>query len=293
MKNSAILLLSLVLFVAASPARAAVTDVLVTVDGAPVSRAQAMDLSFRRCGGEVVNALVEDILESKAVKANGITADSKEVSSRLKRISAQFADEATLRARLSESGASLEALRAQLEHDVRRERLVAKVKKVSLTDAEVRQFYDANREKLAQSPALHLRHLLVASENEARDFSTALRAGADFARLASQVSLDQTSKARGGDLGFVSAGMIPPDIEKVVFALKPGEISAPLRSPSGFHVFKLEESRPGKAAAFKEIAAELKQNLLAEKTAQAWKVYVQELRAAAKIELPERTAASR
>ncbi|MBI4059869.1 MAG: peptidyl-prolyl cis-trans isomerase [Elusimicrobia bacterium] len=282
MKNYAI---SLMLLIAAASARAAAPDALVTVDGAPISRTQAMELSFRRCGGEVVNALIEDVLQSQAVKANGVVSDPKEVAARLKRISAQFPDEATMRTRLSESGASLEALRAQLEHDVLRERLVAKVKKVSVTDAEVRQFYEANREKLAQSPALRLRHLLVATENEARDFATALRAGADFARLAASVSLDQASKARGGDLGFVSSGMTPPDIEKAVFALKPGEVSAPVPSPSGFHIFKLEESRPGKAANFKEIQADLKRNLIVEKTAQAWKTYAQELRAAAKIEI--------
>lgn len=277
----------LVLLAAAAPARAAVSDVLVTVDGAPISRAQAMDLSFRRCGGEIVNALVEDVLESKAVRVHGVKADAKAVAARLKRVSAQFPDEATLRARLSESGATLEGLRAQIERDVLRERLVAKVKKVTITDAEVRQFYAANQEKLAQPPTRSLRHLLVAGENEARDFAVALRAGADFARLASSVSLDQATKARGGDLGFVSAGMLPPDIEKVVFALKPGEISAPVRSPSGFHLFKLEESRPGRLAAFQEIATDLKQNLLAERIATAWKSYVQELRAAAKIELPQ------
>ena len=279
------LLLLPAVWAATMPAHAAAADVLVTVDGTPIARSQAVELSFRRCGGEVVNAMIEDVLESKAVKSNGVTADPKEVAARFKRISATFPDEAALRARLAESGATPDALRAQLEHDLLRERLIAKVKQVAVTDAEVRQFFDANREKLGQPPAMHLRHLLVATESEARNFAVALRAGGDFSRLAAQVSLDQATKTKGGDLGFVSAGMLPPEMEKIAFALKPGEISEPLASPGGFHLFKLEESRPGKAANFKDIQVDLKQNILTAKTAEAWKVYVQELRSAAKIEV--------
>ena len=288
MKNLSLLV---ALLAAAAPAQAgSAPDVLVTVDGAPISRAQAVEASFRHCGTEAVNAMIEDILESKAIAANAITADPKEIAARLKRISAQFPDEAALRERLSKNGSSLEDLKAQIKHDVLRERLLAKVKHVSVTDDEVRKFYDANREKLAQPPTLHLRHLLAANESQARDFVTALRAGADFARLAATASLDQDGKAKGGDLGFVTAGMLAPELEKAVSTLKPGEISEPVQSPAGFHIFKLEESRPGKAANFKDIQDALKQNILAEKIAQAWKSYAQELRAAAKIEVPPAAA---
>ena len=279
------LLISVVLLASAASARAAAPDVLVTVDGAPIPRARAVELSFRRCGTEVVNAMIDDVLESQAIAANSVTADPKEVASRLKRVSARFPDEAALRERLSKNGSSLEDLRAQLKRDVLRERLLAKIERLSITDDEVRRFFDANREKLAQAPSLHLRQLLVATQDEARDLAAALRAGADFARLASSVSLDQKSKANGGDLGFVTAGTLAPEIEKAVSALKPGDVSEPVPSLNGFIIFKVEEFRPGKAPSFKDIQADLKQDLLASKTSQAWTAYIQRLRAAAKIEI--------
>jgi len=84
------------------------------------------------------------------------------------------------------------------------------------------------------------------SEAEARaladDIVKQLRGGADFAKLAEQYSEDPTSKAAGGDFGVIKAvGDFPPELKSVVFALKPGEIGEPLRQPTAFYIFRVEE----------------------------------------------------
>ena len=282
-----------VFLAAGAPARAGVPeDALVTVDGTPISRRTAVDLSFRRCGAEVINDLIDDILESRAIQANGITSDPEEVAARMKGSYDQFQGEAGLRAHLSESGSSLEELRAQIESEVLRERLLAKVKHVSVTDAEVRKFYDANQKvrTKAVASAAHLLTILVGSEDAARAYVASLRAGADMARLASTISLDHESAVHGGDLGFVTAEQIGPEPAKVAFALKPGEISAPVKTPTGYHIFKLVELRPGVASSMEADFANVKKELISEKTGDAWKIYSKELRSEAKIELPAPTA---
>jgi peptidyl-prolyl cis-trans isomerase C len=69
-----------------------------------------------------------------------------------------------------------------------------------------------------------------------------LRGGADFAKLVEQYSDDATSKAAGGDFGVIKAvSDYPPELKSAVFALKPGEISEPLRQPTAFYIIRLEE----------------------------------------------------
>jgi parvulin-like peptidyl-prolyl isomerase len=79
----------------------------------------------------------------------------------------------------------------------------------------------------------------------AADIVKQLRGGADFAKLVQQYSEDPTSKAAGGDFGFIKAASDYPDeLKSAVFALKPGEISEPIRQPTAFWILRLEERGP-------------------------------------------------
>jgi peptidyl-prolyl cis-trans isomerase C len=84
------------------------------------------------------------------------------------------------------------------------------------------------------------------SEADARtlaaDIVKQLRGGADFAKLVAQYSEDAASKAAGGDFGLVKAvGEYPAELKTAVFALKPGEISEPIRQPTAYYIVRLEE----------------------------------------------------
>lgn len=269
-------------FAAAAEAPAE-SPVLATVNGVPIRQSDVAARAYQQYGTAVLNAIADDILVGQAVDAQKVKPDAKEINSRLKRIQDQFPDEKTFKEKLTASGSSLEALRAQIQEQVRREDLVVSAKKLALTDSEVKDFFEANKDKLSTPEAVRLRHILVASDKEAGDFLVAIRAGADFGRLASQVSLDAASKDKGGDLGFISKGMLQADMEKVIFALKPGEVSGIVQSTMGFHLFKLEELRSPKPAVFKEVQKDLKAALLADRINKAWPVYLQELRQSGQI----------
>ncbi len=87
-------------------------------------------------------------------------------------------------------------------------------------------------------------HIVVQSEAEAKQTLAELKAGADFARLARQRSMDATA-ATGGDLGWFGKGKMIPDLDKGVAKLKkPGELTDVIKTPFGYHVVRLEEKRP-------------------------------------------------
>ncbi len=261
-------------------------DVLVTVNGTKVRRAEVQERLWQRYATQALNEVVDDLLVEQAVKSLGIKADSREVDTRLKRIQGQFPDEGTFKQRLASSGGTLKALKEQIQGQVLREALLISAAGIKITDADVRSFFDANKDKLGSPEAVRARHLLVASEKEAQDFLVALRAGADFVKLAGSVSLDAQSKPQGGDLGFIARGMVVPEIETAVMALKPGEVSGPVKTALGWHLFKAEERRAASPADFAQIKGDLASAILADRLTKAWPDYIKELRQKAKLETP-------
>jgi foldase protein PrsA len=275
--------LTLAVLLAAGPAWAA-DKVLVKVNGAPIKKAEAMDRAWKAYGTAVINEMMDEILVTQEAKAKGLKADAASVEGRLSRIKSQFSDEKTFQTRLSDSGLSVKDLKAQLDRQVLRESLVVSARGLSVTDDEARQFFDSNKDKLGSQESYRLRHIVVATEKEANDFLVAIRAGADFAKLASEVSIDAASKDKGGDLGFQNAGMFQADIRKVVSSLKPGQTSSPVKTDMGFHLIRVEEVRPPKPAVLAEVQGELKAALLADKISKSWPGYIAELRGKAKLE---------
>jgi len=281
------LLSSLLLATTATAAAPKAPAVLAIVNGVPIKRVEMMDRAWKQYGTAVLNDTIDDILIHQASKFLAVKPDAQEVAARLRRIMSQFPDEATFSARLAATGTSLPQLRGQIEEQVLRENLVAKAKGLQVTEAELKAAFDANKDRLASPDAIRIRHIVVANEKEAADFLIAIKAGADFAKLASQVSLDNGTKDRGGDAGFLSHGMLLPELEKAISGLKPGQVAGPVKTPLGYHLLKVEEIRPAAPAVFDNVKGELRASLLADKVSKAWPDFLRELRAKAKIETPK------
>lgn len=134
-------------------------------------------------------------------------------------------------------------------------------KQIKADPAAVQDWYAQHKDQFVAPEERHLRHILItvsgdeaAAEAKAQALRKQLADGADFAALAKTESADPGSAAKGGDLGWVSHGMMVDAFEKAAFALKPGEISQPVKSPFGYHIIQLEGVRGGGDATFDQIA---------------------------------------
>jgi parvulin-like peptidyl-prolyl isomerase len=89
---------------------------------------------------------------------------------------------------------------------------------------------------------VHARHVLLNTEEEARQILSQLQAGADFATLAQTYSQDVSTRDSGGDLGFFPQGVLTSaEVESAAFALQPGQISDVIASPLGYHIVQTVE----------------------------------------------------
>ncbi len=150
----------------------------------------------------------------------------------------------------------------------------------SLTEAAVHARYN---ETVAGKPGeeeVHARHILVASEDEAKKIIAELKAGADFSELAKKYSTDPGAQ-QGGDLGFFKKADMLPEFSAVAFALQPGQVSpTPVHTQYGWHVIKVEERRTDTPATYEASRDQLRQTMIQEGVQKA----VQEARAGVSIE---------
>jgi parvulin-like peptidyl-prolyl isomerase len=93
----------------------------------------------------------------------------------------------------------------------------------------------------AEAEQVHVRHIMVDSEEAALEIQSMLQEGADFVTLARERSLDLATKDNGGDLGWFPRGLVAPELENAAFGLQPGQISAVVQLGEGYHIIQLVE----------------------------------------------------
>jgi peptidyl-prolyl cis-trans isomerase C len=152
------------------------------------------------------------------------------------------------------------------------------VKKNPVKDADIKAEYDKYKATVGDKE-YHARHILVATEQEAKDIITKLKAGGKFEELA-KVSKDGSAN-NGGDLDWANPGSFVKPFSDAMVALKPGQITeTPVKTQFGYHVIKLEEVRAAKVPSLEEVKGQVAEALQQRKLA----AYREELMKKAKVQ---------
>lgn len=150
----------------------------------------------------------------------------------------------------------------------------------SVGEAAAKTYYDDQVKALKTKEEVEARHILVDSEDKAKELKKKIEEGGDFAALAKENSKDPGTKDDGGMLGYFSTGQMVPAFEQAAFALKKGEVSNPVQSQFGWHLIKVEDRRQKPPPTFDEV----KDRILASLVHQRAQAVAAKLREGAKIE---------
>ena len=135
----------------------------------------------------------------------------------------------------------------------------------TLSPEAIQARYDKDYAGKSGDPQVHAEHILVASEEKAKDIIAQLNKGADFAALAKENSTDPSAKENSGDLGWFKKGDMLPEFSDAAFALKPGQITqTPVHTRFGWHVIKLEQTRVAPPPPIDEVRDEIRQQIIQE-----------------------------
>jgi len=153
--------------------------------------------------------------------------------------------------------------------------------KAALTDDALHQTYNDAVKSMGGQEEVHARHILVATEQEAKDLQAELKKGTAFDKLAREKSTDKASGAEGGDLGWFKRTDMVKEFSDAAFALKKGELSeAPVKTQFGFHLIKMEDRRQAPPPSFEELSDPIREELARETVSGL----LDQLRSTAKIE---------
>ncbi|MEW2918703.1 peptidylprolyl isomerase [Ruegeria sp. ANG10] len=150
-----------------------------------------------------------------------------------------------------------------LENETRSMRAVQTVDALideNLTDDVIQDAYDAQYADFEGSDEFNASHILVETEDEAKDIKAQLDDGADFAEMAKEHSTGP-SGPNGGELGWFGPGQMVPEFEAAVIALDKGQISEPVKTQFGWHLVTLNDKRKTEAPELEQVRAELTQTL--------------------------------
>lgn len=253
----------------------------VALLGAPGMQAFAQDKVVATIDGKPITEGDLAVAESEIGSDMGTMPGPQKRTSLLEfLIDNQLFAEAGEKAKLDQ-GPDFETRLAYLKRRALRELYFEKVIKGSVSDADARKIYDDQVKLLKPEEEVSARHILVETEEQAKELKAKLDKGADFAQLAKENSKDPGSKDDGGNLGYFGHGQMVPQFEEVVFKLKKGEVSDPVKTQFGWHLVKLEDSRTKQPPAFEIVKDRIAQSLLLQKAQKT----AMELRANAKIEI--------
>ena len=167
------------------------------------------------------------------------------------------------------------------EAQLLQQELIERKLKTAVTDKLIDAEYNKLAKELKGQKEVKIAHILVDTEEKAKQLKEKLNKGSKFEDLVKEFSKDEGSKATGGELGYVMKGQLVPEFENKAFSMKQNEISDPVKTQFGWHIIKVLDSRdvtiPPKEQALNGIKGKLSRDAIEK--------YITELADKAKIEL--------
>jgi len=158
---------------------------------------------------------------------------------------------------------------------------------VHVGEDEIEEYYWTHLLQFYRQDRLRARQIVVETKAQAQTLKQKLDEGADFEELARRYSRGP-EKDQGGDLGWVGKADLPQAFSRVLFKMKPGKYSDPVATQYGFHIFLVEERKRGGRISLEEAKKIIEEDLRLQKINQAFRVWLENLRAQANIVIPNR-----
>ena len=237
----------------------------------------------------LLNQLIDDKLILSEAKKKGIGAADEEIDSKLQVVRDRFESEKQFRDALASQNMPLSGLRESFKNEIIKSKLIRREIgwKVVITPLEVRQYYDARIDDFKESERTVVFNILIKQDSAGMTDEKArfligkihglLEDGGDFKELAIEYSHGPNAK-NGGNLGLVKKGQMFEEIDKAIFSLKEGEVSGIVKSPLGYHLFKVTEKHHANVKDFYTVNSEIEELIYKKKIEKSFKKWLKELR---------------
>lgn len=249
-------------------------EIVATVGDSKITKEELYDKLVEQGGSNILSQMIDAEIINQEAKKEKIQVTDEEIDAEMENYMAQYGGEEMFESVLQQSGLTKDDLKGDIIQYIQIEKLVDS--RISITDEEIKEYFEENKDKLGQEEQVKASHILVEDEKTAKDLKKQLDDGADFAELAKEHSTDPGSAENGGELGFFGKGKMVKEFEDVAFAAKVDEISEPVKSEKGYHIIKVEEKKEAKEATLEEKKEEIKDTLYRNKVQTEYATWMNE-----------------
>jgi peptidyl-prolyl cis-trans isomerase SurA len=236
---------------------------------------------------------LEDKVADRELTAAALAADGLQCEFKYATTQAEFETQ------IKAQGMTYEGVKKRLTEQLMIQRIIRRkvALRISVTEEDINQYLNANREKLETGLTFEARHILFlpqsgagedgwqAARRRADDIYGRVMAGEDFGELAAEFSEDTATAKNGGRLGILKRGELASDIETAILRLSPGEHSPPFRSEVGYHLFELDSKETLAGEQLAQARNQIRDILYRQKYDVRFKEWLVEIRGKAIIEM--------
>jgi foldase protein PrsA len=265
MAVAAIAVVALVIVLVAGQKSNSMSEVVGTLNGAKITKADLYDEMVKNLGtqpGQILdNFMTVKLISSEANKAK-VTVTDADISKQLQDLKTKnnITTDDQLNQALAQSNMTIDSLKENIKTQLEIQKILEP--QIPVTDAVLQKYFEDNKASYGTPEQVKASHILLATQAEADAVLAELKKGVDFATLASQKSTDPGSKTKGGDLGYFGKGVMNPQFETAAFALKKGEMSGVVQSPNGFHIILVTDIKPAVVPTFESVKDQVKTNYI-------------------------------
>ncbi len=230
-----------------------------------------MDQStINKLKNNVLKQIINTELLLQQAKKEKVKISKSDIDSEIEKIKANFSSPEEFNEALKVNNLTLAQLRDEIKNNLMINYILNEEKnKINITEDDLLVYYNENKESFFEPEKVHVRHILVETEEEANNILQQLKEGIiDFAELAKEKSTGP-SASNGGDLGFISKGQMVKEFEDAAFSLAPGEISGVVKTKFGYHIIKCEEKKEAHNPSFEEVKEQIYNILKYQKESEA------------------------
>lgn len=228
----------------------------------------------------MVFLITSDWVEREA-QERGVKADDATVRKQFDQQKKQsFPDEKGYQQFLKTSGQTEADLLFQVKLSYLSEEVRKKVVagKGTATDADIKAYYDKNKQKFAQPERRDLAVVLTKSKSKAEQAKRALESGDSFSSVAKKYSVDEASKAQGGKLPGVGKGQLEKELDEAVFAAEKGKLMGPVKTQFGYELFEVTKITPASQQTLPQAKETIRATLKSEREQKALDTFIKDFR---------------
>jgi parvulin-like peptidyl-prolyl isomerase len=237
---------------------------------------------------ELRKSLLDELIERRLLlqesRRQELSITDSELQEAVEQIQADYTDQ-DFESLLQQKGLNLSEWKEQVREDLLIKKLLSRNidRKIVIQEEDTRSYYQQHEADFATPERVKARQIVVAKEEEAREIRQRLLQGTPFEILARERSLSPDSQ-QGGDLGLFKRGEMPEEFD-MVFSLKEEAISPIVKTPYGYHLFKVEKRVPSRALTYPEVQEQIRTLLFQERRENLYNQWFSDLKSSSSIKV--------